>query len=188
MCCQTSLSMGFSSQEFWSELPCPPPGDLPHPEIEPPSFTSPTLAGGFFTTSANWKAKAYEKLQLDGKLSLYDLGQVIYYLRECFLPLKWCVWGRDSGCKVGVTFLRDKFWNICLAYNDPLNYFLSPPQTQGYIPIAWWGTTTIDWTMSSTNQCFSLRVWNCGGKKEIQYLILLSIFQVAVYKLEPYST
>ena len=31
------LSMGFSRQEYWSGLPCPPPGDLPHPGIEPPS-------------------------------------------------------------------------------------------------------------------------------------------------------
>ena len=26
-------------QEYWSELPCPPPGDLPHPGIEPRSLT-----------------------------------------------------------------------------------------------------------------------------------------------------
>ena len=32
--CQTPLSMGFSRQEYWSGLPCPPPGDLPHPGIE----------------------------------------------------------------------------------------------------------------------------------------------------------
>ena len=25
--------MGFSRQEYWSGLPCPPPGDLPHPGI-----------------------------------------------------------------------------------------------------------------------------------------------------------
>ena len=42
------LSMGFSRQEYWSGLPCPPPGDLPDPEIEPTSLTSPALAGGFF--------------------------------------------------------------------------------------------------------------------------------------------
>ena len=33
-------------------MTCPPPGDLPYPGIEPMSFTSPALAGGFFTTSA----------------------------------------------------------------------------------------------------------------------------------------
>ena len=32
-----SLSKGFSSQEYWSGLPGPPPGDLPNPGIEPRS-------------------------------------------------------------------------------------------------------------------------------------------------------
>ena len=30
--------MGFSRQEYWSGLPCPPPGDLPDPGIEPRSL------------------------------------------------------------------------------------------------------------------------------------------------------
>ena len=34
---QAPLSMGFSRQEYWNELPCPPPGDLPNPGIEPRS-------------------------------------------------------------------------------------------------------------------------------------------------------
>ena len=34
---QTPLSMGFSRQEYWSGLPCPPPGALPNPEIKPQS-------------------------------------------------------------------------------------------------------------------------------------------------------
>ena len=29
---QTPLSLEFSRQEYWSELPCPPPGDLPDPD------------------------------------------------------------------------------------------------------------------------------------------------------------
>ena len=33
------LSMGFSRQEYWGALPCPPPGDLPNPGIEPRSLT-----------------------------------------------------------------------------------------------------------------------------------------------------
>ena len=32
--CQAPLSMGFSRQEYWSGLLCPPPGDLPNPGIE----------------------------------------------------------------------------------------------------------------------------------------------------------
>ena len=31
---QTPLSMGFSRQEYWSGLPCPPPGDPPDPGIK----------------------------------------------------------------------------------------------------------------------------------------------------------
>ena len=37
---QAPLSMGFSRQENWSGLPCPPPGDLPHPGIDPRSPAS----------------------------------------------------------------------------------------------------------------------------------------------------
>ena len=33
--CQAPLCMGFPRQEYWSELPCPTPGDLPDPGIEP---------------------------------------------------------------------------------------------------------------------------------------------------------
>ena len=36
---QASLPMGFSRQEYWSGLPCPPPGDLPKPGTEPGSPT-----------------------------------------------------------------------------------------------------------------------------------------------------
>ena len=35
--CQVPLSMGFSSQEYWSGLPFPPPGDRPNTRIKPMS-------------------------------------------------------------------------------------------------------------------------------------------------------
>ena len=50
--CQAPLSIGFSRQEYWSGIPCPPPGGLPNPGIELMSLKSPALAGGFFTTGA----------------------------------------------------------------------------------------------------------------------------------------
>ena len=34
---QAALSRGFARQEYWSGLPCPPPGDLPNPGIKPRS-------------------------------------------------------------------------------------------------------------------------------------------------------
>ena len=51
---QARLSVRFSRQEYWSGLPCPPPGDLPDSGIEP---VSPALVGEFFTTSITWEAQ-----------------------------------------------------------------------------------------------------------------------------------
>ena len=42
-----TLSVGFSRQEYWSRLPCPLPGDLPAPGIEP---ASPALQADFLPT------------------------------------------------------------------------------------------------------------------------------------------
>ena len=47
---QAPLSVGFSRQEYWSELPFPTPEDVPNQGIKPSSLVSPSLAGGFFTT------------------------------------------------------------------------------------------------------------------------------------------
>ena len=61
-------SVGFSNQECWSGLPCPPPGDLPDPGIKPMSLMSPALAGGFFTTNITWEAEEVldeQKSELD---------------------------------------------------------------------------------------------------------------------------
>ena len=43
---QAPLSMEFSKQEYWSGLPCPPPGDLPDPGIKPEFLTTAVLSGG----------------------------------------------------------------------------------------------------------------------------------------------
>ena len=49
---QAPLSTEFSRQEYWNQLPFPPPGDFPDPGIEPESPMPPALAGGFFTTES----------------------------------------------------------------------------------------------------------------------------------------
>ena len=49
---QAPLSMGFSRQEDWGGLPCPPPGDLPDPRIELEFAAAPALAGRFFTAES----------------------------------------------------------------------------------------------------------------------------------------
>ena len=50
---QAPLSMEFSRHGYWSGLPFLPPGNPPHPGIEP---TSSTLADGFFIICAPWEA------------------------------------------------------------------------------------------------------------------------------------
>ena len=50
--------MGFSRQEYFQART--PPGDLPDPGIEP-AFNTPTLPGGFFTTSTTWEAYCANK-------------------------------------------------------------------------------------------------------------------------------
>jgi len=51
---QDPLPMGFFRQEYWSGFPCPSPGDLSNPGIEP---VSPVLVGTFFTTELPRKLK-----------------------------------------------------------------------------------------------------------------------------------
>ena len=53
---QAPLSRGFSRQDYWSGLPCHPPGNLPNSGSEP---ASPELTGGFFTTESPKKPKLY---------------------------------------------------------------------------------------------------------------------------------
>ena len=64
---QVPLSMGFSRQEYWSRLPCSPPGDFPYPGIKSMFLMSPALAGVSFTTSTTW-----ELVQLLGHVQLCD--------------------------------------------------------------------------------------------------------------------
>ena len=69
---QASLSMRISWQEYWSGVPFPPAGGLPHPRIEHASLVSPVLEGRFFTTGATWEA------QNKPREGLYHLVESLY--------------------------------------------------------------------------------------------------------------
>ena len=56
---QAPLSVGFSRQEHWSGLPCPPPADFPDTRIELTALMPPALVGEFFTAES--PAKDYFK-------------------------------------------------------------------------------------------------------------------------------
>ena len=68
--CQSPLSMEFFRQEYWSGLPCLPPGDLPDPWIEPMCLVSPALAGEFFAATTTWEGPWLT----DFPFSLYELS------------------------------------------------------------------------------------------------------------------
>ena len=66
----------WDSPEYWSGSPCPPPGDLPGPGMEPTSLMPPALAGRFFTTSTTWEAlkKVRTSLNKTQKYTLHSLA------------------------------------------------------------------------------------------------------------------
>ena len=67
---QAPLSVGFPKKEYWSGLPCPSPGDLPNPGIEPSSLMSPALAGRFFTICTTWEGQRTRAIYMDSPASL----------------------------------------------------------------------------------------------------------------------
>ena len=70
--------MGFSRQEYWSGLPFPPPGDLPHPGIKSKSPESLALAGRFFTSRATWEALSSISGTIQ-KLPEFEISHVSYF-------------------------------------------------------------------------------------------------------------
>ena len=100
---QAPLSIRLSN---WNGLLCPPPGELPNSGIKLASFTSPTLAGMFFTTNATWEALS-SNITYINKSTLYflllllfkqsSLFTILFFLFEIyFLILRphnmWQVW------------------------------------------------------------------------------------------------
>ena len=79
---QAPLSMGFSRQEYWSGLLCPPPGDLPNPGIKP---RSPALQADSLPSEPPGKPKNTGV----GSLSLL---QGIFLTQELNLGLLHCRW------------------------------------------------------------------------------------------------
>ena len=67
------LSMGFSRQEYWIGLPCPPPGDLPDPEIEPVSLSSPALTGGSLPLAPPGKPSQFSRSVMSDSLRPHGL-------------------------------------------------------------------------------------------------------------------
>ena len=78
LACQAPLSVEFSTQEYWTGLPFPPPGDLPDPGIKSTSPVSPALQVDFFTTEPPGKPQGCwgtNRLNAFVKVSQWQFGQ-----------------------------------------------------------------------------------------------------------------
>ena len=93
---QAPLSMGFSRREHWSGLPCPPPGDLPDPGIEPTSLLSPALAVVSLPLAPPWiQSLVLKQEERDRRMAptLSPAGSA----RTRSLPGRW--WMRGASCR-----------------------------------------------------------------------------------------
>ena len=101
---QAPLSMGFSRQEYWSGLLCPPPGDLPYSGIKPTSPASPALQADSLP------------LSLQGSPGTESAAPLTPVCRQPWptrgqLPstsLRW--WGEESGWEGPPNFERRRTW------------------------------------------------------------------------------
>ena len=75
---QAPLPMGFSRQEYWSGLSCPPPGDLSDPGVKPKSPVSPALQVDSSPSEPLGKTEPGQFLVNDvwGPLNLEIIGKI----------------------------------------------------------------------------------------------------------------
>ena len=108
--CQAPLSMGFSRLEYCGGLPCPPPGDLPDPGIEPAFLTSPALAGGFFTTSTTLEENYHITQQFHSQVYIQEKLQHvdIKSFTQIFIVGSFII---ANKCKTVRCSLRDEWIN-----------------------------------------------------------------------------
>ena len=106
--CQARLSTGFSRQEYWSGLPCPPPGDLPDPGTGLVFLVSPALADRFFTTSATWEVRCMNlKSVIQNKVSQKEKNTFIWNLENgtdqpiCMAGIKTQMYRKDLWTQQG---------------------------------------------------------------------------------------
>ena len=126
--CQAPLPMGISRQEYWSGLPFPPPGYLPHPGIEPVSLA---LAGGFLTAEPP--------------------GKHLKYWHPCVLSRFSCVslfvtpWAEACQAPLFLGFSRQEYWSglpfpppgdLPNPGIEPMSPYISCIGKEGSLPLA----------------------------------------------------
>ena len=161
--CQAPLSR----QEYWNGLPCPTPGNLPDPGIEPTSLKSPALAGRFFATSATWEALVFACI----------------YTFDWVTELNWYFWLDQDSVKewldnrIGMYFFGWSLTELHLLYNTQYIFKLHTIWCYDTF-IHLWKHYHIHTSKHIHQKCF-LRILNCHSAllslKLRQPLFFLSI-------------
>ena len=133
---QAPLTMGFSRPDYWSKLPFPPLGDLPHPGIQP---LSPALAGGFSTTApprepwfslyAKWREVTQSCLTLCNPMDCSPSASSIHGIFQARI-LKWVAISFSEGSSRP----RDWTWVFCLQADSLLSKPPGNPTWQTCMP------------------------------------------------------
>ena len=87
--------MGFSRHEYWSGLPCPPPGDLPDPGIKPTSPSSSCMGRRILYHWAIWEAQRLRLLFAKWNICVHLTTGV----KESRVGNKWRTWSIICSCK-----------------------------------------------------------------------------------------
>ena len=105
---QAPLSMGFSRQEYWSGLSCPPPGDLSDPGIKPMAPEAPELQADSLRLS-HWGSFMYRQSQING-VSNHTKHLGHYFKNGAATPVS----GPMSGCNSLIIQFREASLNLNL--------------------------------------------------------------------------
>ena len=104
---QAPLSRGFPSQEYWSGLPFPTPGDLPHPGFKPCLL----LGKQVHKHSATWEASC---LSQQAACSLFWGFFFFFFLRITILEIY-----QDFFSPLGKLHAKDTTYRISLNNTTP---------------------------------------------------------------------
>ena len=98
---QASQSMGFSRFEYWSELPCPPPGDPPNSGIEPESPEAPMLQADSLPLSHQVSLCMYIYMYIYNckQMSLEWSKSLSILCKMSYLPFKSCSMRKMHFCR-----------------------------------------------------------------------------------------
>ena len=80
---------GILQEEYWSRLPCPPPGDLPDPGIKLVSLMSHALAARFLTASTTWEAPPTPEASIKAGHQHFMPNATVGNLENQPVPLPW---------------------------------------------------------------------------------------------------